>query len=135
MRIAKPLVMNGLGLLLLAFLFVELTVISATPAQRRRPTIRIRHDAQVADLFTTNCARCHGADGRGDTELGQKFNAQDFTDAGWWRRNSRFTSTARLMSIVERGKGDMPAFGKKLTRTQIRSLVVYVGKFKNKPSR
>src|SRR5438270_3464350 len=85
-----------------------------------------RNSSLVSDLFTTNCARCHGADGRGDTPLGETFNAPDFTDAEWWRKNSKITGSTALVSIVTRGKGQMPAFGKKLTRKQIRLLVSHV---------
>jgi mono/diheme cytochrome c family protein len=122
---------NGLVLLLLAPLLVELTVTRATPPQRRRSTARSRRTQQVGDLFRSNCARCHGADGRGDTPLGHTFNAPDFTDPEWWRKHSSITSTGSLVSIVSRGKGGMPAFRKKLTRTEIRLLVGYVRRFKN----
>ena len=89
---------------------------------------------QVADLFRNNCARCHGADGAGDTPLGHTYNTPDFTDPDWWHKHSNITSTSNLISIVSQGKGGMPAFGKKLTRTEIRQLVAYVSRFKNKKS-
>jgi cytochrome c553 len=31
--------------------------------------------------WDTICAKCHGADGKGDTKMGQKFGIKDFTDA------------------------------------------------------
>lgn len=130
-RNVKRLVTSGLGLLLLALLLVEITVTRAMPQRRRRSTARPRGEKQVGDLFRSNCARCHGADGRGDTPLGHTYKAPDFTDPEWWRKNSNITSTGRLTEIVRRGKGGMPAFGKKLTRTEIRSLVGYVRKFKH----
>lgn len=130
-RNVKRLVTSGLVLLLLALLLVEITVTRAIPQRRRRSTARPRGEKQVGDLFRSNCARCHGADGRGDTPLGHTYKAPDFTDPEWWRKNSNITSTGRLTEIVRRGKGGMPAFGKKLTRTEIRSLVGYVRKFKH----
>ena len=33
------------------------------------------------DLWTANCAKCHGADGKGQTKIGQKLGIKDFTDA------------------------------------------------------
>ena len=119
----------GLVLLLLTFLLVEITVSRAMP-QRRRSPAQARGE-KVLDLYRTNCARCHGADGRGDTPLGHTYKSPDFTDPDWWRKNSDITSTAKLSGIVRRGKGGMPAFGKKLTRTDIRLLVGYVRKFKH----
>lgn len=66
--------------------------------------------------------------------MGHTYKAPDFTDAEWWRKNSHITGTGSLVSIVSRGKGGMPAFGKKLKRTEIRSLVGYVRKFKHQKS-
>ena len=31
--------------------------------------------------WDTLCAKCHGAEGKGDTKMGQKLGAKDFTDA------------------------------------------------------
>jgi mono/diheme cytochrome c family protein len=120
---------SGLVLLLLALLLLEITVTRAMP-QRRRSNAQ-RRGEKVVDLFRTNCARCHGADGRGDTPLGHTYKSPDFTDPEWWRKNSNITTSGRLSEIVRRGKGGMPSFGKKLTRTEIRSLVGYVRKFKH----
>jgi cytochrome c553 len=32
-------------------------------------------------LYEKECAKCHGADGKGQTKTGQKFGAKDYTDA------------------------------------------------------
>jgi len=40
--------------------------------------------AAAGDAKTTyeqSCAKCHGAEGKGDTKMGQKLGAKDFTDA------------------------------------------------------
>jgi mono/diheme cytochrome c family protein len=132
---AKRLVCSGLVLLLLAPFVVELTVTRAAPPLRRKSIAQPRSDQQVGDLFRNNCARCHGADGRGDTPLGHTYKAPDFTDPEWWQKHSNITTSASLVLIVSHGKGGMPAFGKKLSRTENRRLVGYVRRFKNqKPS-
>lgn len=100
---------------------------SAVSAQRRNLKVNA---AVVDDLYRTNCARCHGADGRGDTALGQSYNAPDFTDPDWWRQHANTTSRGKLRSVVTNGKGEMPAFKKKLTRFQIELLVDYVRRFR-----
>lgn len=79
-------------------------------------------------LFKQKCSKCHGADGSGDTSLGRIFNAPDFTDSGWWAKHS---STAERIRTITKGKKNMPAFGKKLTRAQIASLATYVQRFKH----
>ncbi len=86
--------------------------------------------SRVEDLYRQNCARCHGAEGRGDTPMGRVFLAPDFTDPEWWRKSSNFTSNKSLRAIVTNGKSGMPAFGKKLGRTEINQLVSYVRRFR-----
>ncbi len=131
----KRLATGGLVFLLLAPYVLELAVARATTPQRRKSTARPRGGEPVGDLFRNNCARCHGADGRGDTPLGNTYKAPDFTDPEWWQKHSSITGSASLISIVTRGKASMPAFGKKLSRMEIRRLVGYVRRFKNqKPS-
>ena len=78
-------------------------------------------------LYKQKCSKCHGADGSGDTSMGRIFNAPDFTDSGWWAKHS----SGELVSMITRGKKNMPAFGKKLTKPQIASLANYVQRFKH----
>jgi len=154
-RTVKRLVTTGLGLFLFTFLLVPISITgrrSARFVSEARPLMRARFaigalaDAQASDtrtsaqskrklsatedLFRTNCARCHGADGRGDTPLGHTYNSPDFTDNGWWQKHSDITSTKSLVSIVINGKGGMPAFGKKLKSAEIKGLVNYVRRFR-----
>jgi cytochrome c6 len=77
-------------------------------------------------LFKQKCTKCHGVDGSGDTSLGRIFNAPDFTDGGWWARHN----TGEFVNAITRGRKNMPAFGKKLTKAQISSLASYVQRFK-----
>jgi mono/diheme cytochrome c family protein len=120
-------VRSGLGLFLTAFLLIELAVIGTVVAQSR---VKTRSAERVGELFRSNCARCHGADGRGQTPLGELYKTPDFTDAEWWRKHSDITSTRSLVGIVSRGKGGMPAFGKKLKRSEITQLLSYVRRFR-----
>ena len=32
-------------------------------------------------IYEKNCAKCHGADGKGQTKMGQKLGVKDYTDA------------------------------------------------------
>jgi cytochrome c5 len=107
----------------------ERELVSPLDGQRTKAQSK-RSSTLVVDLFRTNCARCHGSDGHGDTPLGHTYNAPDFTDAEWWRKHSDITSTRRLVSIVSHGKGGMPAFGKKLKPSEIKLLVNYVRRFR-----
>jgi mono/diheme cytochrome c family protein len=72
-----------------------------------------------AEIYTANCARCHGADGRAQTAKGKRVEATDFTSD--WNRDE-----ARGIRIITNGKGEMPSFKKKLTAAEIRSVFNYV---------
>src|SRR5258708_35863161 len=37
--------------------------------------------ADAKALYEKECAKCHGADGKGDTKMGKKLGAKDYTDA------------------------------------------------------
>ena len=120
-------VRSSLLFFLIAYLVIGLTVFAPTFAQKRRAPPRA---ADVAELFRNNCARCHGADGRAQTPSGELYKAPNLTDADWWRENAKLTNTRSLIGIVTRGKGAMPAFGKKLKRSEISQLVNYARQFR-----
>ena len=37
--------------------------------------------ADAKENYDNLCAKCHGPEGKGDTKMGQKLGAKDFTDA------------------------------------------------------
>jgi len=126
-RNTRRLIAGSLGLFLITFLIFHLTSMTGVLAQRSTTK---SHAVDVAELFRNNCARCHGADGRADTPLGQTHNTPDLTDAGWWQKNAAIASSRSLTTIVRQGKGDMPAFGEKLKPNEISGLVKQMRKFR-----
>ena len=78
--------------------------------------------ASTKDIYVRNCARCHGLDGRGQTDQGRKYDVPDLVD------EAKELSSAKISKIITNGRLDMPAFGKKLTKKQISALVSYVKK-------
>ena len=81
-------------------------------------------------LFETNCAKCHGTDGKGNTKMGQKAGAKDLTDA---KVQSQMTDDKIAKSIKEGIKeGDktkMKGFPE-LSADDIKALVAHVRAFK-----
>jgi mono/diheme cytochrome c family protein len=75
-------------------------------------------------LYISNCARCHGADGKGNTKLGEEMGVPDLTIT------ARRMSLTRVKNIISNGLGDMPAYKKKLKAAQITSLANYVRKLR-----
>ena len=68
--------------------------------------------AAGAKLFALNCAHCHGVDATGDE--GPDLHKVTKTDE-------------RIKSTILNGvKGEMPAFGKKLTENDTATLVVFI---------
>ena len=76
-----------------------------------------------AEIYSANCARCHGMDGRAKTAKGKRVEATDFTSD--WNRDE-----ARGVRIITNGKGEMPSFKKKLSPAEIRSVFGYVVRFR-----
>src|SRR5258708_8280359 len=107
--------------------------LSSAPQKRKARSGAAAH--KVKDLYRSNCARCHGAEGRSDTPLGRTFNAPDLTDQKWWQEHAAIANAHSLVAIVTNGKGNMPAFSKKLNRSEINNLVIYVRRFRNQSGR
>ena len=98
-----------------------------TSVKKARPSSE--NLARAKMLFGGKCARCHGVDGQGQTFLGEMLEVPDFTNGKWWKDKGNDDD---LIESITNGNGDMPAFGKKLTRQEISLLADYVNYF-NKP--
>lgn len=87
--------------------------------------------ADPKEIWTTSCSRCHGADGKGQTKMGQKLGAKDYTDAAV---QAALTNDAATKAIKEGytdkdGKSVMkPA--ENLSDADIKGLVDYLRAFK-----
>ena len=91
----------------------------SAPADSRKGKSQIEKGREV---YTANCARCHGGDGMSRTSMGQMTEAPDLTDASWQSRRN----AARMIASVSNGRGEMPAFKRKLSRQDIAAAVAYV---------
>lgn len=83
--------------------------------------IKLVKSENPRNLFVNNCARCHGADGRADTETGRLYDTPNISGG-----RLKKSSTKRLTRIITNGYGSMPAFGKKLSAADIAALVGYI---------
>ncbi len=104
-----------------------------TRAAADKPAQKTKSESPAArgrTLYMQNCARCHGADGRSQTEMGELYGSTDLTDARWWQ--DEHISNRRLTNSITNGKkGGMPAYGKRLAKTDIAALVAYVRTLKH----
>jgi cbb3-type cytochrome c oxidase subunit III len=81
---------------------------------------RLPSAAQGQVLYTTNCAKCHGADGQGAIP-----GARDFTDLDYVRGES----PSYFYDSVTEGRNQMPAFKDTLTSDERWDAVFYVWRF------
>jgi cytochrome c553 len=90
--------------------------------------------ARAADakaIYEKDCAKCHGADGKGDTKMGKKAGAKDYTDA---KVQAELKDDAAFKAIKEglkdkEGKVVMkPA--EEVSDADIKALVAYMRSFK-----
>ena len=84
----------------------------------------------AADIWSAQCAKCHGADGAGKTKIGQKMKIKDYSDP---KIQADLTDDAILAAIkngvTENGKERMKAFSD-LSDDDVKALVVYVRSLK-----
>src|SRR2546430_2404914 len=97
-------------------------VLNHTVQNSNRPAKPSAKSKETKALFRQQCVKCHGADGRGKTVDGEIAGAQDLTDKDWQER----VSDERIVNSITYGRGQMPAFGKKFSKEQIRSLADFV---------
>ena len=83
--------------------------------------------AEIKDPWEKQCVKCHGPEGKGDTKIGKKIGAADFTDP---KVQEKFTDEQMFKAIKEgiKDKDDkikMKA-AENVTDDQIKALVRFV---------
>lgn len=83
--------------------------------------------ADAKENWDTLCAKCHGAEGKGDTKIGQKFGCKDFTDAKVQAdlKDDAATKAIKEGLKSEDGKTLMKPFDQ-LSDDEVKALVAYV---------
>jgi mono/diheme cytochrome c family protein len=80
------------------------------------------HPVDPVALYGQMCARCHGADGRGDAEMRKTMpTIRDFAEP-----ELRLRSVEEMEGVIMTGKNLMPGFGAALSRPKIQHLGGYV---------
>ena len=87
--------------------------------------------ADAKAVWEKDCAKCHGADGKGQTKIGEKLGVKDFTDA---KVQAELKDDAAFKAIKEgikdnEGRTRMKGFDD-LSDAEIKALVQYVRGFK-----
>lgn len=114
--------MNRIKALALCAIVLSFSSLVAIAASGEPESKKSERPANGRTVYSNNCARCHGGDGTGQTTMGEMTEAPNLTDAAWMRGKS----TSRMVASVANGRGQMPAFKKKLSRREIAAAVAYV---------
>ena len=85
----------------------------------------------VTENWNKSCAKCHGADGKGQTKMGQKLGIKDYTDAKVQAEMKDDAATKAIKEGVKdkEGKTQMKA-AEGLTDIDVKALVTYIRTFK-----
>ena len=75
----------------------------------------------VEKVYLDKCANCHSKDGSGQSVRGKRLKLRDLRSADVQKQTD-----AKLVELLAKGKGDMPAYQKELGDDQIKALVVYL---------
>lgn len=80
-------------------------------------------------IYTDNCAKCHGDDGKGATKMGQKLGAKDYTDAAV---QTALKDDQAFKSVKEGMKKDDKTLMKpsELSDDDIKASIAYLRAFK-----
>ena len=82
-------------------------------------------------LYESNCAKCHGSDGKGQTKMGQKLGAKDYSDP---KVQAALTDDAGVKAIKEGLKSDdgktLMKASEGISDSDAKALIAYMRTFK-----
>lgn len=87
--------------------------------------------ADAKATYEKSCAKCHGAEGKGDTKMGQKLGCKDYSDAKVQAELKDDAATKAIKEGLNDKEGKVlmkPAEG--LSDSEIKDLVAYFRHFK-----
>jgi len=88
--------------------------------------------ADAKDNWTKHCAKCHGADGKGQGAMGKKLGVRDYTDAkvqDSLKDDEMIKATKEGVKDKD-GKAKMKGFADALSDDEVKALVKYIREFK-----
>ena len=91
---------------------------------------RAETDKKTERTWKAKCASCHGVDGKGKTDQGEKMAVGDYTDAAWQKSKTDAELKGAISDGLKRDKAgkkqEMDAYKDKLSAEEIDKLVAHV---------
>lgn len=106
------------GLLMLVCVFVLAAVIAVS-------SIFLIPSTAGEKVFNSNCAKCHGRDGRGNPKMAALVNG-NLSRIDLTRDVIIKKSDAEIVGIILEGSGKMPAYKKKLSNQEISKAIEHL---------
>ncbi|MCL5099477.1 MAG: SUMF1/EgtB/PvdO family nonheme iron enzyme [Candidatus Omnitrophica bacterium] len=102
----------------------------AKPAAATETAAKPADNAKAQATYKRFCAGCHGVDGKGQTALGKRYGARDYSSAAVKATlNDEAMTNAIKNGISKEGKHLMMAYKEKLSDDEIKALVAYMKAF------
>jgi cytochrome c553 len=87
--------------------------------------------ADAKENWEKECAKCHGADGRGQTRMGRQAGAKDYTDPKVQADMDDAKAVVRIKEgLKENGKEKMKPYADKFSEDEMKALLAYMRAFK-----
>jgi mono/diheme cytochrome c family protein len=106
--------------------FLTVAALFAMTVAMLAPAARADETKGSAD-YKAKCAMCHGPDGKGQTPMGKNLKLKDLGSSDVQNMHD-----SDLKTLIENGKGKMPANKGKMTDKQIEDVIQYVRTLKGK---
>jgi len=87
--------------------------------------------ADVKETYEKQCQKCHGPDGKGQTKMGQKAGAKDFTDANVQAEITDEKAFKAIKEGIKDGDKTKMKTAEGLSDDDIKALVKQVRSFKS----
>src|ERR1041385_7719104 len=88
--------------------------------------------ADAKENWEKNCAKCHGADGKGDTKMGKKVGVKDYTDPKVQAEMKDDTMFKAVKEGIKDGDKTKMKPAENLSDDEIKALIAYVRAFGKK---